>query len=254
VLVDSHCHLNYLDDPAQRLEAARAVGVGRFLCISVDQEHFGEVHSLAYEHSDVWASAGVHPDSTEPGMGFAWVESALQDDRVVGVGETGLDYSRLKQTDRVTREVQCRSFAEHLRLAGAYQLPAIVHTRAASADTLACMRDAPETIGVMHCFTETWEVAEAALELGYYVSLSGIVTFKNAENVRQVARQVPADRLLIETDCPWLAPVPHRGETNEPAFVRDTAVFLARLRGVPLDELAHQTSANFLRLFSKIYS
>ncbi len=259
MLVDSHCHLNYLDDPDARLNAARAVGVDKFLCINVDQQHFCEVQSLSQRHDDVWATAGVHPDSIVENISLEWVETALFDNKIVGVGETGLDYSRLDASDSATRKHQCQSFEQHLFMAGKHGLPIVVHTRDASQDTLACMKNAatgsaavPAPSGVMHCFTESWELAEASLDLGYYISMSGIVTFKNAASVREVAIRVPSDRLLVETDCPWLAPVPHRGHTNEPAFVKDTARFLADLRGISFEELAHQTSTNFMRLFDKI--
>jgi TatD DNase family protein len=165
------------------------------------------------------------------------------------VGETGLDYHRL--TDEDVKHRQRHDFERQLELAERHGLPVIVHTRAAEADTLELMTTASSVIGVLHCFTESWTMAERALDLGYYISISGIVTFRNGENVREVARRVPDDRLLVETDAPWLAPVPHRGRENEPAFVRDTAAYLAELRGVTLEELTGATGDNFFRLFER---
>jgi len=248
VLVDSHCHLNYLTDCDAKLATARASGVSAFLCIGVKQETHAEVIAIAERHADVWASAGIHPDSVA-GASLDWLEPALRHNRVVGVGETGLDYYR--DADEEERRRQRDWFAAHLQLAQNAGLPAIVHTRAAENDTAALLAAHRDCIGVLHCFTESWQLARAALDLGWYVSISGIVTFRNAEGVRDVARRIPDDRLLIETDCPWLAPVPRRGKPNEPAFVRHTAEFLAELRGQSLLALAESTSANFARLFSR---
>jgi TatD DNase family protein len=247
LLVDSHCHLNYLNDPEARLEAARARGVGAFLCIGVDQAGIGEVLALADAHDDVWASVGQHPDAA--GQPLDWVEPLLERPRVVAVGEMGLDYYR--DPDAAARRAQLAAFEQQLDLAARLGLPAVVHTRFAEADTLARLRAQPAAAGVLHCFTESWALASAALELGYYVSISGIVTFKNGENVREVARRVPHDRLLVETDSPYLAPVPHRGRRNEPAYVVDTAAYLAELRGVSPRALAESTTANFYRLFTR---
>jgi TatD DNase family protein len=250
LLVDSHCHLNYLNDPEACLEAARARDVGAFLCIGVDQAGIGDVLALADAHDDVWASAGQHPDAADQPLD--WVEPLLERPRVVAVGETGLDYYR--DPDAAARRAQLTAFEQQLELAARHGLPAIVHTRAAEADTLARLRAQPAAIGVLHCFTESWALADAALELGYYVSISGIVTFKNGDNVREVARRVPEDRLLVETDSPYLAPVPHRGRRNEPAYVADTAAYLAELRGVSAEALAESTTANFYRLFARAAS
>lgn len=246
MLVDSHCHLNYLDDPLARIADARAAGVDAMLCIGVDQAHIGEVLDLARTEPDVWATVGQHPDAA--GAPLDWIEPLLTAPRVVGIGETGLDYFHAE--DPEVRARQRTSFEHHLDLAGRHTLPVVVHTRAAEADTLDLMRAYSDVTGVLHCFTESWEMAAAALDLGYYISLSGIVTFRNGANVREVARRVPRDRLLIETDAPWLAPVPHRGRENQPAYVRETALRLAEIRGVTLEEVAAQTSANFRRLFS----
>jgi len=251
VLVDSHCHLNYLDDPDARLAAARAAGVGAFLCIGVNAATHEAVTSIALRHADVWASAGVHPESADGDLSLDWVIAATRHDRVVGIGETGLDYFKIEGAVADVQRQQRESFAAHLAIARDAALPVIVHTRAAEADTIDLLRAHRGTVGVLHCFTESWELAAAALDLGWYVSISGIVTFRNADNVRAVARRVPRDRLLIETDCPWLAPMPHRGKTNEPAFVTHTAAYLAALRGEQLDDLAARTTTNFARLFTR---
>jgi TatD DNase family protein len=251
VLIDSHCHLIYLDDIDARLAAARDVGIGGFLAIGVKASEHAAVRAVAERHADVWMTAGVHPDSVSRDEDLTWVAQAAADGAIVGVGETGLDYYRLDENDHAQRALQRERFSQHLDIAARHGLPVVVHTRSAAADTLAVMRNAPSVVGVMHCFTETWDVAEVALGLGYYVSISGIVTFKNAEIVRDVAKRVPADRLLIETDSPWLAPVPKRGKPNEPAYVAHTARFIAQLRGVPFEELERSTTENFFRLFSR---
>ena len=248
MLVDSHCHLNYLDDPSARIADARAAGVQLQLCIGVDQAHIHEVLSLAEREADVWATVGQHPDAAAGSLD--WIEPLLSHHRVVGVGETGLDYFHAE--DPVVQARQRESFEHQLQLAERHDLPVVVHTRAAEEDTLELIRRYPQVRGVLHCFTESWALASAALDLGYYISISGIVTFRNGENVRAVARQVPADRLLVETDAPWLAPVPHRGKQNQPAFVKDTAAYLAGLRGVTVDALVEQTGRNFHRLFARL--
>ena len=247
MLVDSHCHLNYLDAPAAQLAAARDLGVAGFLCIGVDQPGIEAVLALALEHADVWASVGQHPEAAvaEP----LWIEECIGRESVVALGEMGLDY--FHESDAAGRGRQRECFAYQLSLAQHTRLPVVVHTRAAEADTLTHLRSHAGVVGVLHCFTESWDMASAALDLGFYISISGIVTFRNGENVREVARKVPADRLLVETDAPWLAPVPHRGEKNVPAYVRDTAEYLAALRGTTLEELAQSTTANFFTLFSR---
>lgn len=247
LLVDSHCHLNYLEDPDARLAAARACGVDAFLCIGVDRGGIDAVLALAAAHDDVWATVGQHPDAA--GQALDWIEPMLDRPRVVAVGETGLDYYR--DPDAGARRAQQAAFEHQLDLAARHGLPAVIHTRAAEADTLARLRARPEGGGVLHCFTESWGLASAALDLGYYISISGIVTFKNGENVRDVARRVPDERLLVETDSPYLAPVPHRGRRNEPAYVADTARYLAELRGVSVEALAATTTDNFFRLFAR---
>lgn len=254
MLVDSHCHLDRLDLSAHggsldaALHAARGRGVGHFLCIGVSAENAAAVKRLAEQYDDVDCSVGVHPLDLEPGATLAldWLLGELAHPRVVAIGETGLDYHYQPEA----AALQQQAFRLHLDAARITGKPVIVHTREARADTLQLLREAdlPQA-GVLHCFTEDWEMARAALDLGFYISLSGIVTFRNAEALREVARQVPADRLLVETDSPYLAPVPHRGKPNLPEYVRDVAEFLAGLRGVTFDSLAEQTTANFRRLF-----
>ena len=247
MLIDSHCHLNMLDDPAAALDCAREQGVDGFLCIGVDEPGIGEVLRLAELHPDVWATVGQHPDASAADP--AWITSHVWHPRVVALGEMGLDYYH--EDSHVGQARQRDRFAWQLAVAAQEALPVVIHTRQAESDTLALIRQYPGVAGVLHCFTESWALAEAAIDLGYYVSISGIVTFRNAENVREVARRVPAERLLVETDCPWLAPVPHRGRRNQPAYVADTAAFVAELRGVSRDELAVLTTANFHRLFPR---
>lgn len=254
MLVDSHCHLDRLDLAAHggsldaALDAARARGVGQFLCIGVSADNAAAVKALADRYSDVHCSVGVHPLDLAPGQPPAldWLLQELDHPRVVAIGETGLDY----HYEPEAAELQQQAFQLHLDAARITGKPVIVHTREARADTLALLREAalPQA-GVLHCFTEDWDMARAALDIGFYISLSGIVTFRNAEALREVARQVPADRLLVETDSPYLAPVPHRGKANLPQYVREVAEFLAELRGVSYDVLAEQTTANFYRLF-----
>lgn len=252
ILVDSHCHLNYepLHQQLDRvLGNARESGVGYLLCVAVTLEKFPEVLSLARTHANVFASVGVHPnerDVREPDVDE--LVSLAADPRVVAIGETGLDYYRSEGD----LGWQHQRFRTHIQAARTARKPLIVHTREAAGDTLRLLREenAQEAGGVMHCFTETWEVAQAALDLGFYISLSGIVTFKTADSLRDVARRVPPDRLLIETDAPYLAPVPYRGKPNEPAYVRYVAACVAEQRGIPVEELAELTTANFFRLFS----
>ncbi|MDR8013674.1 TatD family hydrolase [Ectopseudomonas guguanensis] len=254
MLIDSHCHLDRLDLAAHggsldaALDAARAAGVGHFLCIGVSADNAATVKGLAERYADVDCSVGVHPLDLEPGAEPAldWLLGELAHPKVVAIGETGLDY----HYEPESAALQQASFRLHLEAARITGKPVIVHTREARADTLALLREAalPQA-GVLHCFTEDWEMAKAALDIGFYISLSGIVTFRNAEALRDVARQVPADRLLVETDSPYLAPVPHRGKPNLPQYVREVAEYLAVLRGVSYETLAEQTSSNFKRLF-----
>lgn len=254
MLVDSHCHLDRLDLASHggsldaALAAARARGVGHFLCIGVSADNAAAVKSLAERYADVDCSVGVHPLDIEPGSAPAldWLLGELDHPRVVAIGETGLDYHYQPEA----AALQQQAFRLHLEAARISGKPVIVHTREARADTLRLLREAalPQA-GVLHCFTEDWEMAKAALDLGFYISLSGIVTFRNAAALREVARQVPVDRLLVETDSPYLAPVPHRGKANLPEYVREVAEFLAELRGIAYESLAEQTTDNFRRLF-----
>jgi TatD DNase family protein len=250
-LVDSHCHLDF--DPLGSnlpavLERARENNISHMLCVSVTLEAFPRVRAIAHEHPHIYGSVGVHPnerDGKDPSA--AELVALAQDARIVAIGETGLDYYRSEGST----EWQQERFRNHIRAARTSGKPLIVHTREAAVDTLRIMTEegAGEASGVMHCFTESWEVARAALDMNFYISFSGIVTFRNAEALRDVARRVPADRLLVETDSPYLAPVPFRGKTNEPAYVRHVAECVAQLREQPLDALADQTTRNFFTLF-----
>ncbi|MEJ7138902.1 TatD family hydrolase [Amphibiibacter pelophylacis] len=256
MFTDSHCHLNFPDfaDMSAVLAAMRAAQVDEALCISTLMETLPDVIRLAENHAPLWATVGVHPDNegvTEPTVDDLchWA----QHPRVLGIGETGLDYYRLGERTVADMQWQRDRFAVHIEAAQRSGLPLIIHTRSASEDTVAMLREAQRAgpvTGVFHCFTETDTVARQALELGFYISLSGIVTFKNARDLQDVARWLPQDRLLIETDSPYLAPVPHRGKTNQPAFVSHVAAFLAELRGEALHDLASATTRNFRTLFA----
>ncbi len=251
MFVDSHCHLDFPElaaDLPALLEAMASTRVSTALCISVNLPDWPAVHALAMAHPNLYATVGVHPDyedTPEPTVDDLLALAARP--KVVAIGETGLDYYRL-QGDL---EWQRARFRTHIRAARRAGKPLVIHTRAAAEDTIAIMRaeGAGEAGGVMHCFTETWDVAAAALELGFHISMSGIVTFKNAKAIKDVATRVPLDRLLIETDSPYLAPAPHRGHTNQPAYVVHVAAEIARLRGVAVEAIGAATSANFFRLF-----
>lgn len=254
-LIDSHCHLNY-DGLAERQEevlaSARARGVTGFLNISTRQDEWSAVVGAAERHPDVWASVGVHPHEADshPDLGAAALIDASAHPRVIAIGECGLDY----YYDKSDRAAQRERFLAHIDAARETGLPLVVHTRDAEDDTAEMLaREVAKggVTGVLHCFTGTANLAHKALDLGFYISISGIVTFKNAKELQETAKIVPQDRLLVETDSPFLAPVPHRGQTCEPAFVADTAAFLSDLRDVPLEELASATTANFYRLFGK---
>lgn len=257
MFVDSHCHLSFPELSTRLPEirsAMRAAQVDRALCICTTLEEFPKVHALATSHDNFWCSVGVHPDNegvAEPTQDDLVRRAALP--RVVAIGETGLDYYRLNGRSVADMAWQRERFRVHIRAARATGLPLIVHTRSASEDTVALLREegAGQVKGVFHCFTETQAVADAALELGFHISFSGILTFRNAEALRDVARRVPLERCLIETDSPYLAPVPYRGKTNEPAFVAHVAAELARLKGVSTEELAAVTSRNFEQLFER---
>jgi len=251
-LIDSHCHLNYpglVEDEAGILERARARGVAGFLNISTRQSEWDDVVGAAERHPDVWASIGVHPHVADqhPDLGASALFEAARHPRVVAIGECGLDY----YYDKSDRSAQKDRFRSHVAAAREAGLPLIIHTRDAEEDTAEILAEAPDVKGVLHCFTGSRWLAERGLELGYYVSLSGIVTFKNARDLQDTAKIIPDDRLLVETDAPFLAPVPNRGKTCEPAFVADTAAFVAELRGDDPEQLAQRTTANFFRLFNK---
>lgn len=256
MLIDSHCHLDrlkldkYQGSLPAAIDAALACGVEQMLCVGISLENRAAVTAIAEQYPQVVASVGVHP--LDVAAGLASMEQLCEwatHPKVVALGETGLDYY-YSQDDA---QVQQESFVIHLQAAAAARLPAIVHTRNARQDTIHLIRahGNSEYAGVLHCFTEDWEMARQALDLNYLISLSGIVTFKNAEELRDVARKIPLDRLLVETDSPYLAPIPHRGKPNEPAFVRDVAQFLADLRGIDFEEFCQITGENFHRLFAK---
>ena len=252
MLVDSHCHLDFPElnaDLPAILSRMEDNGVTHALTISTTLETYPAVRRVAERLPNVWCSAGVHPDERRDGR-EASVEELLEladDAKVVAIGETGLDYFRVEGDT----EWQRSRFRSHIRAARACGKPLVIHTRAAADDTLRIMKEegAGEVGGVMHCFTESWEVAAAALDLGFHISFSGIVTFKNAVPIKDVARRVPLERMLVETDSPYLAPVPHRGKTNEPAFVRHVAEEVARLREIAFEDVARATTENFFRLF-----
>jgi TatD DNase family protein len=250
-LVDSHCHLNFeplSTDLDNVLKRAREHGVGHMLCVSVTFEKFPEVRNLAHRHAHVFASVGVHPNEREGHDPSTDELIALaNDDRVVAIGETGLDYYR---TDK-GMEWQQERFRRHIRAARECGKPLIIHMRDAAEDTIRIIKeeDADRVGGVMHCFTGTWNTAKQAMRLNFYISFSGIVTFKNAGDLREVAKQVPEDRLLVETDAPYLAPMPYRGKTNEPAFVRYVAEGLAAMRKISMNRLSEETTKNFFTLF-----
>ena len=255
MLVDSHCHLDYPDlqkDFSGVLARAKSAGVETMLAIGTKLRDFDGVRAIADAHKNVFCTVGIHPHeaANEQTAAEALVELARHP-KVVGIGETGLDYFYEKSP----RAEQAENFRAHLRAAHISGLPLVVHTRDADADTAAMLDCAaielPGTIGVLHCFTSSLELAQKAIAHGYYISISGIVTFKNAEDLRATVRALPLDRLLVETDSPYLAPVPKRGKPCEPSYVLHTAEFVAKLKGVALAELAQTTSDNFYRLFSR---
>ena len=249
--VDSHCHLNFpelSENIADVLAQMRHNDVVGVLCVSVNLADFPQVLALAEQHPNIYASVGVHPDYEgveEPSV--ARLIELAQHPKVIAIGETGLDYFRLKGD----LEWQRTRFRNHIRAARECGKPLIIHTREAAADTLRIMAEenAAEAGGVMHCFTETWEVAEAALAMGFYISFSGIVTFKNAKQLKEMAQRVPLESILIETDAPYLAPMPHRGKLNQPAYVKHVAEEIALLRGISVNEVGQRTTENFMRLF-----
>ena len=254
-LIDSHCHLNYdglVERQQEVLESARDRGVAGFLNISTRQREWREIIALAEQEPDVWASVGVHPHEADahPDLGAAALVEASSHQRVIAIGECGLDY----YYDKSDRDAQRERFQAHIDAARETGLPLVIHTRDAEDDTAeilsAAVREGGVT-GVLHCFTGSAELARKGLDLGFYVSLSGIVTFKNAQDLQDTAKWLPADQMLVETESPFLAPVPHRGQKCEPAFVADTAAFVASLRGEDPERLADMSTANFFKLFSK---
>ena len=254
-LIDSHCHLNYeglVERQDEVLENARDRGVQGFLNISTRQREWNDVVGVAERNADVWASVGVHPHEADahPDLGATALVEATRHPRVIAIGECGLDY----YYDKSDRAAQRERFEAHIDAARQTRLPLIVHTRDAEDDTAEILERAVKekgVTGVLHCFTGSAELARKGLDLGFYVSLSGIVTFKNAQDLQETAKWLPADQMLIETDSPFLAPVPHRGKKCEPAFVADTAAFVAHLRGEEPEDLGETTTANFFKLFNK---
>ena len=252
MLVDSHCHLDF-PELAERLDAVVAAmrqhQITHALCISVTLEDFPRVRAIAERFGHIYGSVGIHPDYPDvPDVAVEELVRLADHPKIVAIGETGLDYYRIKQDC----EWQRQRFRTHIRAARSCSKPLVIHMRDAAADTLRIMREerADEVRGVMHCFTEGWETARAAMDLGFYISFSGIVTFKNARTLREVAKQVPLDRMLVETDSPYLAPVPYRGKINEPALVRYVAEEIAQLRGIDSAEVAETTTKNFFHLFN----
>ena len=265
MFTDSHCHINYpqyLADMPALLAEMQAAQVNRALCISTTIEEFPSVLKLAQDHAHIWATVGVHPDNEgiyEPTV--ADLLERAQDARVVGIGETGLDYYQMEARkggrEIADMEWQRERFRTHIRAARQVQLPLVIHTREAADDTLAILREEGEggaqaAGGVFHCFTESLDMARAALDLGYCISFSGIITFKSAAALREVVRYVPLDRCLIETDSPYLAPAPHRGKENTPAFVPLVALQVAQCKGISVEEVAEATTRNFLQLFPRV--
>ncbi|MDO6461986.1 TatD family hydrolase [Granulosicoccaceae sp. 1_MG-2023] len=251
-LVDSHCHINFdafADDFPAMLDNARESDINWMLCVSVDWETYPQVLKLAQTYPHIFASVGVHPNHTEGHEpDFDELLAQAQREEVVAVGETGLDYFRSSGD----LSWQHERFIRHIEVAKAVGKPLIIHTREAADDTMRLLREhgADQCGGVLHCFAEDWRIAEQALEIGFYISFSGIVTFKSAPLIQEVARKAPLDRILVETDSPYLAPVPKRGKRNEPAYTRYTAQFVADQRQIPLEALAEATTDNFFRLFS----
>lgn len=267
MFTDSHCHLSFPELNAQLpaiLDAMAQAQVTRALCICTTLEEFEDVHALARGHANLWATVGVHPDNEgvqEPSLDDLLERAARP--RVIGIGETGLDYYRLNGRSVADMAWQRERFRTHIRAGRQTDLPLVIHTRSASDDTLAILREeggfgastgdgSPVSRGVLHCFTETEAVARAALDLDFMISFSGILTFRNAADLREVARFVPLERMLIETDSPYLAPVPHRGKTNTPAYVPHVAEQIAQIKGLPVEAVAEATSRNFEQLFSRV--
>ena len=254
--IDSHCHLDFPEFQSRLPEVLanmQSAKVSHALCVSVDLPDFPNVLKLAQDHHHLYASVGVHPDyedTPEPSLEFL-VDTALKHPKIVAIGETGLDYYRMGERTYESMEWQRDRFRTHIRASVASKKPLIIHTRSASEDTIKILKEegAQRIGGVMHCFTESYEVAKAAMEMGFYISFSGIVTFKSAKDLQETCKHVPLERMLIETDSPYLAPIPYRGKTNEPAWVSKVGEFIADLKGVPIEVLAKQTSNNFYECF-----
>ncbi|MCY7294056.1 TatD family hydrolase [Alteromonas sp. a30] len=251
MLVDSHCHLDRLEQTPEQLQEtirfAQGRGIEHFLCVSVSVREFQQMLNTVEAYDCVSVSCGVHPLHQEDACSYEELLEAAKHKRVVAIGETGLDYFYSNET----KAVQQTSFIDHIRAANTLNKPLIIHTRDARQDTLDLLKQhkAESTNGVLHCFTESWEMAKAAIDMGFYISISGIITFNSANELRSVVKQVPLDRLLVETDSPWLAPVPHRGKQNQPGYVLEVAEYIAKLKGVSFPELAEITTRNFYRLF-----
>lgn len=254
-IIDSHCHLDKLDLSAfggsmeRVLAHAKTLSVAEFLCVCIDLEHFDDVLSLAKKHPQIYASVGVHPCNTEgkePSVDE--LLTLADDDNIIAIGETGLDYFHVEQA---TADWQRERFRRHIAASNQSGKPMIVHTRNAKQDTLKIMREEHAEQGVMHCFSEDWETAKAALDLGFYISFSGIITFKNADALRTVAAKVPLDRLLVETDSPYLTPVPYRGKPNSPAYTYHVAEKMAEIHVQSIETIADITTNNFRTLFAK---
>jgi len=252
-IVDSHCHIDRVDLKAfggsveSMLSHAKELSVNQFLCVCIDLEHFDQVHNLALQHSNIYASVGVHPTeiiSKEPS-----VEKLLElssSDRVIAIGETGLDYFRVNKDEA---DWQRDRFRRHIRASNKSKKPLIIHMRDSKEDIIDILQKENAQSGVMHCFAEDWETAKAALDLGFYISFSGILTFNNANDLREIAKKVPADRLLVETDSPYLTPAPYRGKPNSPAYTYYVVEKLAEVRNTSIDEIAEVTTTNFKNLF-----
>lgn len=254
MFVDSHCHLDRLDAKGAELkkvvDAAHAARVEHMLCVAVSVREFESMREAVSAFPNVSMSCGVHPSYHEDMCEYDVLLEHVKRDDVVAVGETGLDYYYSEEH----KEVQLQSFVEHIKAANTVAKPLIIHTRDAREDTLACLRDhfEPKTGGVLHCFTESLEMAQSAIEMGLYISISGIITFNSAKDLQNTVKQLPLERLLIETDSPWLAPVPFRGKKNQPMHVVEVAKFIAKLKGVSLEEVAQTTTNNFYSLFSHV--
>ena len=251
MLVDSHCHLDRLEQTPEQLQEtiafAKGRGIEHFLCVSVSVREFADMVKTVDAFEEVSVSCGVHPLHQDDACSYDELLSAAQHPKVVAIGETGLDYFYSGET----KSVQQQSFIDHIHVANELNKPLIIHTRDAREDTIELLKThkSEHTKGVLHCFTESWEMAKAAIDMGFYISISGIITFNSADELREVVKQIPLDRLLVETDSPWLAPVPYRGKKNQPGYVLEVAEYIAELKGISFSELAAITTKNFYDLF-----